>query len=51
MICLEKRLTGRVAQWLAAYALKPKAPGSSQLLVMCRGELSALIARLMFKRL
>ena len=37
-----------VVSWLATCARKPKVPGSSLAASMCRGELSAVIARLMF---
>ena len=46
---------GRVAEWLATCARKPKVPGSTlaatgwTLATMCGGEFSAVIAQLMPK--
>ena len=39
----------RVAWWLATCARKPKVPGSSPVASYGKGELSAVIARLMSK--
>ena len=37
--------------WLATFAQKPKRPGSSPPVSYCKGELSAVIARLISKHL